>query len=71
MKSKNIKKLQTLKVEVPKIYGGWDGILATPAGTVAGFAYESDLFVDENGDNKWNSGESMYFYHTTPVIKEG
>lgn len=67
MKTKSIKKLKTLKVEIPSIYGGWDGIHATPAGVVAGFAYESDLFVDENGDNKWGSGESIHFYHTKPT----
>ncbi|WP_430409998.1 hypothetical protein [Kordia sp.] len=70
MKSKNIKKLQTLKVEIPKIYGGWDGIQATGGGVVQQFSYESDLFVDENGDGKWSAGESMHFYHTTPTINK-
>lgn len=71
MKTKSIQKLKTLKVEVPSIYGGWDGIHATGGGVIQNMAYESDLFVDDNGDGKWSSGESMHFYHTTPVIKEG
>lgn len=68
MKSRSITKLKTLKVEVPYMYGGWDGIIATGAGTVQGYSYESDLFVDENGDGRWGSGESMEFYHTKPSI---
>ena len=68
MKSKNLKRLQTLKVEIPKVYGGWDGIHATGGGTIHGLDYASDLFVDSNGDGRWNSGESMHFYHTKPSI---
>lgn len=68
MKVKSLKKLQTLKVDIPSVYGGWDGIHATPAGTVSGFDYESDIFIDSNGDGQWSSGESIHFYHTKPTV---
>ncbi len=66
---KSIEEFKKEKISTNKINGGWDGIIATEAGEVAGFTYTSDYLVDEDGDGEWGSGETMSFHWTPKVNK--